>query len=137
MEFQCSNLFKASSSASSTYLVACFFELPSSMSGSGDGFGDFDECDRGASSLLIIDLKIQLVLWFTILLSASNFGSVRESFTSYHIILMLIWVENVTRIHRVSIIHEKRAKFIFLIDHNILSVALKYYSQANSDCFFL
>lgn len=55
MEFQCSI------SLSRNYLVACFFELPSSMSGSGDGFGDLDECDSGASSLLIIDLLFNVL----------------------------------------------------------------------------
>lgn len=36
-----------------THLVACRFELASSMSGSGDGFGDFEDdckCDESCAS---------------------------------------------------------------------------------------
>jgi hypothetical protein len=56
------------------YLVACLFELPSSMSGSGDGFGDFEECDKGASSLFIARFLIKLLnfVFFNLLLSLQN-----------------------------------------------------------------
>lgn len=50
--FSCVNLFERLKQVY-VYLVACRLELPSSMSGSGEGFGDLDECDKGASSLLI------------------------------------------------------------------------------------